>query len=721
MDLARDWRSFYDELRRRRVIRTGTIYVVLVWPIIQVVDILSPALALDDGTMRYVLIAFASGLPVALVLSWLFDIRRGHVVKAGASDDRPQGATSTGFAIVISFFIVIAVLFYFQTQDPAPMDEAADADVPLVASARSIAVLPFVPFSQDAEDEYFADGLTEELLNVLARIEGLDVIARTTSFAYKGVSKTVQTIGQELGVGTILEGSVRRSDTDNRIRITAQLIDVESGTHLWSQNFDREFRGVLEIQDEIASAVADELQLRLVASTASPDARPERSVALARGHDELAHRTSEGVLNAIGFFRDALAQDPTHLVSHTALAKAYVLGIDYADLPRDEMLRSAESVLADAERIDPDAADVHATRGLIDLFRGDFGSSRAAFERALARNPSDAMATMWYGTANADPAVRRQYYQRAFELDPKSPVAGFNYANELMVAGQEADAMLVFGRIIEADPLYPNAYTLVGDLNRFRGRLDEALVHYERAYTLDPSPAIALQIASVNVDLGQEATADEWLSIARQGRNIAGDFEWVEIGSLVARGARDAAADRLASIRDEPTDGSAIGYARQHLAAFYLDDYATSVAAFESLRALDPDLQLARGPAVPETDIAAAHAYLQLGDAAKAAVLIESAEAALTLAIEEQPRVHPGVWYALAQVMGLKGDVETALAHLQRAVDEGFSGHWLVRVDPIFAGLRDRLEFTSIIARLESRLAMMRDRMRLDASFDDWE
>lgn len=710
---TRDWRSFYDELKRRRVIRTGTIYVVLAWPIIQIVDILSPALALSDVTIRYVLIAFAIGLPVSLALSWLFDFRRGHVVKAGAeTTEGPTG--STGFAIAISFFIVIGVLLYFQAQDE-PVAMAP------VASERSIAVLPFVPFSKEAEDEYFADGLTEELLNVLSKIEGLDVIARTTSFAYKGVSKPVDVIGQELEVGTILEGSVRRSDTDNRIRITAQLIDVESGTHLWSQNFDREFRGVLEIQDDIARAVADELELRLVAGADSSNARPERAVALARGHSELAYRTRDGVMNAIAFFRDAVEQDPSYLLSHTALAKAYVLGIDYADLARDEMIGRAERSLALAEAIDPDAADVHATRGLIDMFQAEIPAARASFEQALARNPSDAMATMWYATVNADPAVRRQYYQRAFELDPKSPVTGFNYANELMAAGQEADAMLIFGRIIEADPLYPAAYTLVGDLNRFRGRLDESLIHYERAYSLDPNPVTALQIASLNIDLGEHDVARDWLEIAGQARNVAGDFEWVEIGSLVARGDPAAAQDRLEAIREETPDGTALGFARQHLAAYYLEDYETTVSAYESLRALDTGLQLSRGPGVPTADIAAAHAYQQLGDGARAAALLDAAEATLVDAIAVQPRVHPGVWFALAQVMTLKGNADAALGHLQRAVDEGFSVHWLVSVEPIFAPLYDRLEFKTILARLEASLAMMRDRMRLDAGFDDWE
>ncbi len=714
----RDWRGFYDELKRRRVIRTGMIYVVLAWPIIQIVDILSPALALTDDTIRYVLIAFAVGLPISLALSWLFDFRRGHVVKASAdSTEAPTG--STGFAIAISFFIVIGVLLYFQTQDE--FVEVAPVAMAPVASERSIAVLPFVPFSEDAEDEYFADGLTEELLNVLSKIEGLDVIARTTSFAYKGVSKPVSTIGQELEVGSILEGSVRRSDTDNRVRITAQLIDVASGTHLWSQNFDREFRGVLEIQDEIARAVADELELRLVAGADTLNARPERAVALARGHSELAYRTRDGVMNAIAFFRDAVEQDPDYLMSHTALAKAYALGIDYADLPRDEMIKRAERSLATAEAIDADAADVHATRGLIDMFRFKIPAAKVSFELALARNPSDAMATMWYASVNSDPAVRRQYYQRAFELDPKSPVTGFNYANELMVAGREADAMLIFGRIIEADPMYPAAYTLVGELNRFRGRLDESLIHYERAYSLDPNPVTALQIASLNIDLGEHDIAQDWLTVAGQARNVHGEFEWVEIGSLVARGDRGGAEDRLEAILDATPDGTAFGFARQHLAAYYLEDYETTVSAYESLRALDASLQLSRGPGVPTADIAAAHAYLQLGDDAKAAVLLESAERTLVEAITVQPRVNPGVWFALAQVMSLKGDVDAALGHLQRAVDEGFSVYWLVDVEPIFAPLRDRLEFKSIIARLESRLAMMRDRMRLDAGFDDWE
>ena len=229
---------------------------------IQIADILTPAIGLPDASMTYLLIAFAAGFPFVIALSCVFDLNKGGVAVTSETanvDEEPLLPARTESIVVIALSLAIVALFALQYVSPD--EAAADTSVATIEEAppRSIAVLPFATFSSDSNDSYFADGLTEELLNALARVNELQVAARTSSFAYKGVNKHLQKIGRELGVESILEGSVRRNDVDDTIRVTAQLIDVHSGSHLWSDTYDREYRDIFRIQGDIAGAVVKQL------------------------------------------------------------------------------------------------------------------------------------------------------------------------------------------------------------------------------------------------------------------------------------------------------------------------------------------------------------------------------------------------------------------------------------------------------------------------------
>jgi len=266
------FQKLIDELKRRRVFRVATLYVVATWPIIQIADILSPALSLPDGAMRTLLIVFIAGFPVVIAFIWIFNLTPKGLIKVEAagesknveSQERLIGKNAE--LLIVSVLLLIAIgLFVFSgstalysSKDAGSLSSALESP-----KIESIAVLPFVPFSENKQDEYFADGLSEELLNVLAKIKSLRVAARTSSFAYKGVNKNIQEVGTELGVDAILEGSVRRNDIDNTIRVTAQLIDIRTGTHLWSDTYTRKFNDIFKIQDDITTAVVAELKITL--------------------------------------------------------------------------------------------------------------------------------------------------------------------------------------------------------------------------------------------------------------------------------------------------------------------------------------------------------------------------------------------------------------------------------------------------------------------------
>jgi TolB-like protein/tetratricopeptide (TPR) repeat protein len=730
-------RQFFEELKRRRVIRVATIYVLALWPIIQIMDILAPAIGLPVTAMRYLLIIFVGGLPVALILSWLYDLNQGGIVRTTESSARPGHALvsrSTEITVVSVLILAIAVLFFLQStlefEEPAPppLETAAEPGI------TSIAVLPFVSFSQSREDELFSDGLTEELLNVLSQIKYLRVIARTTSFAYKGVSKNVQEIGSELGVDTILEGSVRRNDVENTIRVTAQLIDTSTGTHLWSNTFDREFRDIFKIQDEISAAVVSQLNVTLAEeeqqrlqsrATANPDAM----VAFGMGRAAIGRRTPQSLRDAERYFQEAIDLDPGYVDAYAELASAYALQADFESGNRAAQLELAQSQADIAMSLDEESGAAWAAQGLINMIRAEADPefkdpAIATLARAMELNPSLPMANMWYGNLMDDPAERRRYHQLAFELDPRSPVAGYNLANDLMLEGREAESMEVFSKIVEADPNYPNAYALIANMNEFRGRLGEAIRNWEKVYDLQPTGPTAAKLASLWIDIGDLDEAGAWLGRAEDNPQpgMENELTWLRISIATAKGDRAAAEELMQSLL-QPSSDDPMALVNAARAGYFLGDFERAVAAYEQLGPADLSTIAHQTNEVDllETRIAVAFAYRQLGRSAESEVLLDDAAATVQKFVSEQPRVNPNVWFALAQVNAIRGENNLALIHLQRAVDEGWRQHWRPAVEPNLASLTLEPAFGAMMQGLTTRMDLIREQIAFDQSFErDW-
>lgn len=725
-------RQFVDELKRRRVMRVATLYVLALWPIIQIVDILSPAIDLPPITMRYLLIAFVAGLPVALLLSWLFDLNREGLVRASDSPAGGHPLVSRSVEIVLIAVLGLAVVVLFYLQSTLDLDETAPTVHDTTGSAQhSIAVLPFVSFSGAQEDERFSDGLTEELLNVLARIRNLRVIARTTSFSYKGVNRNVQEIGQELNVATILEGSVRRNDIENRIRVTAQLIDVASGTHLWSRTFDREFRDIFQIQDDIAAAVVRQLNMTLGEEEsrrlrARSSASAEAMVAFGMGQAALARRTEQSLSDAERYFRQAIASDPGYTEAHAELANAYSLQAEFAPERREELLNAADLAVQQALSLDAQSGAAYAARGLANMIRAEsdqthLDAARADLGRAIELNPSLAMANMWYGNLMDDPAERERYHRLAFELDPRSPVAGYNLASDLLQTGHEAEAMEIFSRIVDADPHYPGAYRLVAQLSELRGRLGEALRNYEKVYRLQPVSHDAAKLSQLWIDIGDFERARDWLvrAEAKAPPEARADLKWLKISALVASGDRAGAMPLLQEMLHGGTGDDPMSLLNAARAAYFLEDYPAAVAAWERLSAAEPGPRShVQDEGRLEVQVSTAYAYQRVGEPETAAALLAAAEQTIDERLSASHLVSPSLYYVLAQISTLKGEQNRALIHLQRAVDEGWRQHWRPTVEPCLAGLIDAPAFAAMMQGLATRLELIREQIAFDESFD---
>jgi adenylate cyclase len=260
------------ELKRRHVFRVAALYAAIAWLLIQVTDVVTEPLGLPAWLLKVVIWLLAIGFPVALVIAWSFELTP-QGLKRDTGAELPSVTVSGGrkldFAIIAT---LVAALGYFIATRPS--SEVSVRAAP--GGPRTLAVLPFANLSTSAEDGFFADGLTEELLNLLADIDGLKVAGRTSSFYFKGRNEDLREIGRKLGVAHILEGSVRRSG--QKVRITAQLVSAQDGFHVWSQTYDRELTDVLDIQDEIGRSVAEALKVRLTLRIQPVDATPRLSV-----------------------------------------------------------------------------------------------------------------------------------------------------------------------------------------------------------------------------------------------------------------------------------------------------------------------------------------------------------------------------------------------------------------------------------------------------------
>ena len=719
-----------EELKRRRVFRVATLYVVAMWPMIQIVDILSPALGLPDDAMRTLLIIFIAGFPVVILLAWLFNLTPKGLVKNSDTQEEDGEARliSKHFELIlVSMLLVTAIgLFMFQgnfstNTQQMELTEAEAGDAPI-----SIAVLPFVPFSEDLQDAYFADGLSEELLNVLAKNQKLRVAARTSSFAYKGVTKNIQEVGRELGVNNILEGSVRRNDVDNTIRVTAQLIDVETGAHLWSETYDRQFSDVFKIQDEITAAVVDELKVTLLGDDnqmlmTHETASPEAMVAHTMGREELAKRTSTSVEAAARYFKKAVNDDPTYARAYASLAESYALMIQYSNKPRDEYNALAQDAVNQALRLDPNSGLAWAAQGLIYFGQENKqDEAREALKKAIELNPSYAMAYMWYGSLLDDIGERNKYHKKAFELDPKSAVAGYNVANNYADQGDDKAAMETFSKIVEADPFYPGAYRLVGEISRSRGRLDQAVVQYKKAYSLDPDLQTAINIGHMYADLEDGKNTAVWLEkIKEKTKNEPRiDVVWLEFFSSLLNKDQETAEKTLLPYRDVESE-NLFERLNSVMVNYVLKDPVGAIKAYEKSeeirRQTEMDPPLLK---FMEAYVAAAYSYQLLEQPEQAEPILTALNQELDEYSTKGLRLTPQMWYHKALVQALSGEKQMSLVTLQRAIDEGFSESLRMSFEPILDELKDDENFIAMNAGLTAKMNLMREQLAFEESFN---
>jgi adenylate cyclase len=470
-----DIRAFVAEVRRRKVVRVATVYAVAAFVVAQAADILMPGLNLPAWSVTLVLALLILGFPISIALAWAFDVTPAGVVRTTPSApglEPPRGAVSVATG-----------------EETSETPQRARAEAPI----RSVAVLPFADLSPGGNNEYFSDGLTEELLNVLARMKGLRVPGRTSSFAFKGRSIDIREIGRTLGVEAVLEGSVRKAG--ERLRISAKLIDVDDGYHRWSDTYDRELSDVFAIQQEIATAIVGALGFALpggdtvLVRDAVTD--PEAHDLFFRGMNDFhafVQGYSEARLQAaLERFEEAVAKDPGFARAHAWHAVACTHLADDFLAPREVYPRarlSAERAL----ELDPRLAEAHAVQGAIKMFYDwDVTGAERALTRSLELNANSALARIYFAlllSALERHAEATRQARLAADIDPLGPMAAWGLGWTLYRAGDFEGAAAHAQGGIESDPQDATARLQLGASLLEQGRAAEALDSIRLATTL---------------------------------------------------------------------------------------------------------------------------------------------------------------------------------------------------------------------------------------------
>lgn len=526
--------SIFEELKRRNVYRVGLAYVVLTWLLLQVIDTLGPIFELPEWAPKLVLTILGIGFPAVMLFAWAFELTP-EGIKREKDVDRSQSITSnTGQRldrITIGVLLVAVGMLlvdkFFISDAPAPVqlvaaDIAADVTAEIEESP-SIAVLPFVNMSDDKSSTYFSDGLADTVLHMLAQVREIRVAARTSSFQFRDQSMDISEIGNQLNVGTVLEGSVQRAG--DKIRITAQLIDVENGFHLWSGNFDRDLDDVFAIQDEIANEVVAALKVSLLGEVAGSmdsdqtdnlDAYTEYLL----GISDLSDATSETLSSAIVHLQKAVAHDPNYARGWSTLGRAYIEMEDYGSMATSEAVTAARNAANRALNLAPNSSEALAVLGMTELIDNNVHQAGLILQRAIETGPNDVVALNYYSMflgADGKSDERIRTLQKAIRLDPLSEDAYINLSNAYMAVDQLEDATQVVAKLSAINPESVNAAGFGAFIAFQRGEIARAIREMIAAQDLDPGdaePAFMVGLMYLSLDLPLEAK--QWMDRATE-------------------------------------------------------------------------------------------------------------------------------------------------------------------------------------------------------------
>lgn len=579
--------SLFAELKRRNVFRVGAAYIVASWLVIQVVETIFPAFGFGDAAVRITTIVLTIGLIPTVILAWAFELTP-EGLKKESDVDRTQSVTpQTGKKLDRMIIVVLALaLGYFafdkfildpqrdihQRKQATEAIEAARQEALVEATLesfgdKSIAVLAFRDMSPQSDQEYLGDGIAEELLNLLARIPELRVISRTSAFYYKEKDVKLSQIAEELQVAHVLEGSVRKAG--DRVRITAQLIDTRTDSHLWSNTYDRALDDIFEIQDNIAATVVDELKITLLGDLPRAEPTdPEIYTQWMQALYLLRQSTAESLERAQRILEDVLTLDPDYAPAWSLLASVYLSQADYDLRPFDEGYEMAREAILEALSIDPEFEMAHDGLGWIAMtYDDDLPAAATHYQKALELAPNNLAvigdsASFLSVLGRLDEAIALRTFTNS--RDPLNIQGQFNLGLHYLQSGQNEKAKSTFQNVLKMSPEYLGGHYYLGEALLLEGNVDQALTEF----ALEPDElwlakgkALAAYSQGRNDDLSRhleelaDLAGEQWPSELAHVYAWSGDadnaFEWLQTAARDHGGA-DIQSFLLTSLYDDP-------------------------------------------------------------------------------------------------------------------------------------------------------------------------
>jgi len=717
-------KSLIAELKRRNVFRVGVAYGIVAWLLMEMASVVLPTFEAPHWVMKVLTFLVILGFPSALILAWAFELTP-EGIKLEKSVDRAESITQqTGRKLDFSIIglLALAVVFlavdhYVLETEPEPATAAAEQALAAepVELGKSIAVLPFLNMSADAGQEYFADGIAEELLNTLAQFEDLRVVGRTSSFSFRNSDANLTEIGEALNADVILEGSVRKAG--DRVRITAQLNNAKDGFHLWSETYDRELTNIFAIQTEIATAIATTLRVRLSSEdrdrlATEPTENLEAYQAYLRGKRRLA---AEETVEAIKLFEKAIDLDPEFALAYVGLADSFMVEDDSAGLLRMDVLERARAMANKALAIDARLGDAHAVLARIRWLETDFAGAAAAYQRAVTLGPSSQRAFFEYGSLLFFKFGRYEealaLTKRAVELDPLS-AEPIQLAGEILrTLGRLEESQRWHELALEIDPDFAGVYFGVMGHHWFdTGRIDEAIISQRKGLIIDPNAWSYAIYGWLWLELGDPDEAEHWISRAYE----MDPEEYYAIDALQAlaifRG-DDAAArvygDKAYEIR--PRDELSLTFMRDR--RIREGRYAEARALYEEHY---PELLIEGDPRVEQSNVRYAVDLALVLDRTGDR---EQSELLLTRSLEEL-RNTPLIGIRGSAIFNVlihaqRGEKQKALSALRQYIDAGWRGAWWWLLEkPELELLHDEPEYQAMVAEIEADMAAQLARVR---------
>jgi TolB-like protein len=484
--------NFFAEVKRRNVYKVAIAYIFAGWALSQGIAQVFPVFDVPNWVIRTIVVMIILGLPVALVLAWMFELTPQGIKRTETADAMPEATRKKKYVwiYVVVIGAAISIGLFFLGRYSAGNTTASPAGI----TNKSIAVLPFDNLSRDPDNAYFCEGVQDEILTRLAKVADLKVISRTSTQHFKSTPDNLPQIAKQLGVAHILEGSVQKAS--DQVRVNVQLINALTDAHLWADTYDRKLTDIFAVESEIAKNIAETLQARLSGSEKSsiaktPTVNPEAYELYLKGRFFSEKRTGADLRKSIGYYDQAIVKDPNYPLAYVGLADSYMLLSPYGAISPKESIPPAKAALKKALELDDSLAQAHASSGLLATLELDLNRGITELERAIQLNPNYATAHHWlalplHAIGQSDRGIAEG--KRAIELDPLSLICNADLSWGYFQAHRYDEAEAQARKTLEMDPRFYVAHYYLGEALQFKGKLTDAIAEFQKSADLNNDP-----------------------------------------------------------------------------------------------------------------------------------------------------------------------------------------------------------------------------------------